>query len=171
MNKFQFLGYSSLQICKYTFELALSGLICWMKLKSPCHCWHHQLYFIEDYVFMCFGFHKKQTGIILSEVWYSMSQQVQTSTAARPLLCWEAWGTHTHLPSLNHSGLTMDTLNLLKVNSDLKNTCDTCENKEEPAGPGVGGDSMTELPLRAMMPLFQSRSFLSESLEPSISSS
>lgn len=114
MNKFQFLGYSSLQICKYTFELALSGLICWMKLKSPCHCWHRQLYFIEDYVFMCFGFHKKQTGIILSEVWYSMSQQVQTSTAARPLLCWEAWGTHTHLPSLNHSGLTIDTLNYWK---------------------------------------------------------
>ena len=44
--------------------------------------------------------------------------------------------------------------------------CDMSEDKEKPAGPKVGGDSMTALPLKAMMFLPQSRSFLSESFEP-----
>ena len=44
--------------------------------------------------------------------------------------------------------------------------CDICEDKEKPARPKVGGDSMTALPLKAMMFLPQSKSFLSEYFEP-----
>ena len=44
--------------------------------------------------------------------------------------------------------------------------CDISEDKEKPARPKVGGDSMTALPLKAMMFLPQSKSFLSEYFEP-----
>ena len=44
--------------------------------------------------------------------------------------------------------------------------CDISEDKEKPARPKVGGDSMTALPLKAMMFLPQSKSFLSEYFKP-----
>ena len=44
--------------------------------------------------------------------------------------------------------------------------CDVSEDKEKPAESKVGGDIMTVLPLKTVMFLPQSRSFLSKSLEP-----
>lgn len=90
---------------------------------------------------------------------------MRTGTAVRPppvSHCVERPCVHTHLPSLNHSWLTTDALNLLKVSSDLKHTWhvwiasrtwswrrhhDWCS-------------------LKAVMLLPQSRSFLSESFQP-----
>lgn len=69
---------------------------------------------MEDYVFVCLGFQKKQTCIILSEMWHSVSPQVRTSTAVRPLLCLETLGTHTNLPALTTVWLTTGTLKLLR---------------------------------------------------------
>jgi len=75
---------------------------------------------MEDYVFVCLGFQKKQTRIILSEMWHSVSPHVRTSTAVRPLLCLETLGAHTNLPALTTAWLTTGTLKLLQGTFHVK---------------------------------------------------